>query len=159
MRGPRDGDLRTWSGTKVSSHKQSSSGAAGLSSGAGDRFIILTSFRGSAWERNVWEAPPPWSSGEAEPQRQCVPRRSLERVESPHPCPTTMPLPRIFPPNSTWSWRGGIGRRRSRNWSGRNTSPRHSPTLSPRTAWDMPTFSPALAASAKLRLREFSPRP
>ena len=35
MRGPRNGDLRTWSGAKVSSHKQSAPGAVGLSSGAG----------------------------------------------------------------------------------------------------------------------------
>jgi len=34
-RGPCNGDLRTWSGTKVSSHKQSSPGAVGPSPGAG----------------------------------------------------------------------------------------------------------------------------
>ena len=34
-RGPRNGGLRAWSGTKVSSHKQSLPGAADLSSGAG----------------------------------------------------------------------------------------------------------------------------
>ena len=34
MRGPRNGGLRTWSGTKVSSHKRSPPGAVGLSSGA-----------------------------------------------------------------------------------------------------------------------------
>ena len=34
MRGPHNGDLRTWSGAKVSSHKQYASCVAGLSSGA-----------------------------------------------------------------------------------------------------------------------------